>query len=168
MYNILSLIKSKYSTRLYNSLRMLMHGFLYEIFCFLGKCENMYHKILYSVWEVTEIFAYLIILSIISTISFCKYVFLYIYNLSLLSIFFFLYTLLFISIFVYLWQDLASVPELETITKEQPGLVEIRNVGSWIIHRCYNCSMYTHAVHKEFGAALVLINSNIIVSLNTL
>lgn len=61
-------------------------------------------------------------------------------------------------------EDLASVPELETITKEQPGLVEIRNVGSWIIHRCYNCSMYTHAVHKEFGAALVLINSNIISS----
>lgn len=60
--------------------------------------------------------------------------------------------------------NLASVPELETITKEQPGLVEIRNVGSWIIHRCYNCSMYTHAVHREHGAALVLINSNITLS----
>lgn len=60
--------------------------------------------------------------------------------------------------------NLASVPELETITKEQPGLVEIRNVGSWIIHRCYNCSMYTHAVHREYGAALVLINSDIILS----
>jgi len=59
---------------------------------------------------------------------------------------------------------LASIPELETITKEQPGLVEIRNVGSWIIHRCYNCSMYTHAVHREYGAALVLVNSNIAVS----
>ncbi|EZA50753.1 hypothetical protein DMN91_000797 [Ooceraea biroi] len=58
-------------------------------------------------------------------------------------------------------EDLASIPELETITKEQPGLVEIRNVGSWIVHRCYNCSMYTHAVHREYGAALVLINSNI-------
>ncbi|XP_032687284.1 uncharacterized protein LOC116851708 isoform X2 [Odontomachus brunneus] len=57
---------------------------------------------------------------------------------------------------------LASVPGLETITKEQPGLVEIKNVGSWIIHRCYNCSMYTHAVHREYGAALVLINSNIV------
>ncbi|XP_012224788.1 uncharacterized protein PRAS40 [Linepithema humile] len=61
-------------------------------------------------------------------------------------------------------EDLASIPELETITKEQPGLVEIRNVGSWIIHRCYNCSIYTHAVHREFGAALVLINSNIVLS----
>lgn len=61
-------------------------------------------------------------------------------------------------------QDLASVSELETITKEQPGLVEIRNIGSWIIHRCYNCSIYTHAVHREYGAALVLINSNIVVS----
>lgn len=61
-------------------------------------------------------------------------------------------------------EDLASVPELETITKEQPGLVEIRNIGSWIIHRCYNCSIYTHAVHREHGAALVLVNSNIILS----
>ncbi|KAH0946757.1 hypothetical protein HN011_006789 [Eciton burchellii] len=59
-------------------------------------------------------------------------------------------------------ENLASIPELETITKEQPGLVEIRNVGSWIIHRCYNCSMYTHAVHREYGAALVLVNSDII------
>ncbi|XP_014480457.1 PREDICTED: uncharacterized protein LOC106747449 isoform X1 [Dinoponera quadriceps] len=59
---------------------------------------------------------------------------------------------------------LASVPGLETITKEQPGLVDIKNVGSWIIHRCYNCSMYTHAVHREYGAALVLINSNIVLS----
>lgn len=58
-------------------------------------------------------------------------------------------------------ENLACIPELETITKEQPGLVEIRNVGSWIIHRCNNCSMYTHAVHREFGAALVLVNSNI-------
>ncbi|XP_050459296.1 uncharacterized protein LOC126855558 isoform X2 [Cataglyphis hispanica] len=61
-------------------------------------------------------------------------------------------------------EDLASVSELETITKEQPGLVEIRNIGSWIIHRCYNCSIYTHAVHREHGAALVLINSNIVLS----
>ncbi|XP_012539259.1 uncharacterized protein LOC118644154 [Monomorium pharaonis] len=61
-------------------------------------------------------------------------------------------------------EDLASVPELKNITKEQPGLMEIRNVGSWIIHRCYNCSMYTHAVHREYGAALVLINNNILLS----
>ncbi|KAL6428426.1 hypothetical protein ACFW04_008598 [Cataglyphis niger] len=61
-------------------------------------------------------------------------------------------------------EDLASISELETITKEQPGLVEIRNIGSWIIHRCYNCSIYTHAVHREHGAALVLINSNIVLS----
>lgn len=64
----------------------------------------------------------------------------------------------------YFWQDLASVPELEKITKEQPGLMEKRNVGSWIVHRCCNCSMYTHAVHREYGAALVLINNNILVS----
>ncbi|KAF3423136.1 hypothetical protein E2986_00660 [Frieseomelitta varia] len=61
-------------------------------------------------------------------------------------------------------QNLASVPELEGITKEQPGLMEIRNVGSWVIHRCYNCSMYTHAVHRDYGAALVLINTEIVIS----
>lgn len=63
-------------------------------------------------------------------------------------------------------QSLATVSELEGITKEQPGLVEIRNVGSWVIHRCYNCLMYTHAVNRDYGAALVLITSNIVVSIN--
>ncbi|XP_053978077.1 uncharacterized protein LOC128876022 isoform X1 [Hylaeus volcanicus] len=61
-------------------------------------------------------------------------------------------------------QNLATISELEGITKEQPGLVEIRNVGSWVIHRCYNCSMYTHAVHRDYGAALVLINRDIVTS----
>ncbi|CAK9804895.1 hypothetical protein ANTPLA_LOCUS4245 [Anthophora plagiata] len=61
-------------------------------------------------------------------------------------------------------QKLATVSELDGITKEQPGLVEIRNVGSWVIHRCYNCSMYTHAVHRDYGAALVLINTDIVTS----
>ncbi|XP_043262952.1 uncharacterized protein LOC122403478 [Colletes gigas] len=61
-------------------------------------------------------------------------------------------------------QNLATISELDGITKEQPGLVEIRNVGSWVIHRCYNCSMYTHAIHKDYGAALVLINSDIVTS----
>lgn len=44
-------------------------------------------------------------------------------------------------------------------------MVEIRNVGSWVIHRCYNCSIYTHAVHRDYGAALVLINTDIVVSI---
>ncbi|CAL7945062.1 unnamed protein product [Xylocopa violacea] len=61
-------------------------------------------------------------------------------------------------------QNLATVSELEGITKEQPGLVEIRSIGSWVIHRCYNCLMYTHAVHREYGAALVLINTDIVTS----
>lgn len=65
---------------------------------------------------------------------------------------------------VFFNQSLATVTELEGITKEQPGLVEIRNVGSWVIHRCYNCSMYTHAVHRDYGAALVLINTDIVTS----
>lgn len=44
-------------------------------------------------------------------------------------------------------------------------MVEIRNIGSWVIHRCYNCSIYTHAVHRDYGAALVLINTDIVVSI---
>ncbi|KAL2725660.1 ethanolamine kinase 1 isoform X1 [Vespula squamosa] len=64
----------------------------------------------------------------------------------------------------FVFQELATIKDLEVITKEQQGLVEIRNVGTWIIHRCLNCSIYTHAVHKEYGAALVLININMITS----
>ncbi|KAK2579823.1 hypothetical protein KPH14_007509 [Odynerus spinipes] len=61
-------------------------------------------------------------------------------------------------------EELATITDLEGITKEQQGLVEIRNVGTWIIHRCINCSVYTHAIHREYGAALVLINTNIVTS----
>jgi len=61
-------------------------------------------------------------------------------------------------------RKLAMANELEGITKEKSGLVEVRNVGSWIVHYCYNCSIYTHAVHREHGAALVLINADIIMS----
>ncbi|XP_015186924.1 PREDICTED: uncharacterized protein LOC107071951 isoform X1 [Polistes dominula] len=61
-------------------------------------------------------------------------------------------------------EELATINDLEVITKEHQGLVEITNVGTWIIHRCLNCSIYTHALHKEYGAALVLINTNMITS----
>lgn len=61
-------------------------------------------------------------------------------------------------------EELATITDLEGITKEQQGLVEIRNVGKWIIHRCMNCSVYTHAINREYGAALVLINVNMVTS----
>lgn len=61
-------------------------------------------------------------------------------------------------------QNLAIAPKLEGINKEQVGLIESRNVGSWVVNKCNNCSIFTHAVHKEHGAALVLINTNMIVS----
>ncbi|XP_012269863.1 uncharacterized protein LOC105694089 [Athalia rosae] len=61
-------------------------------------------------------------------------------------------------------ENIATITELEGITKELPGLVEVRNVGSWVIHQCLNCSTNTHAVHRERGAALVLINANILTS----
>ncbi|KAI4501725.1 hypothetical protein M0802_003060 [Mischocyttarus mexicanus] len=61
-------------------------------------------------------------------------------------------------------EELATINDLEVITKEHQSLVEVTNVGTWIIHRCLNCSLYTHALHKEYGAALVLINTNMITS----
>lgn len=61
-------------------------------------------------------------------------------------------------------EPLAMAIELENITKEQSGLIASRNIGSWVVNRCINCSMYTHAVNREHGAALVLINTNIISS----
>ncbi|XP_012280046.1 uncharacterized protein LOC105699535 isoform X2 [Orussus abietinus] len=61
-------------------------------------------------------------------------------------------------------ESIATIPELEGITKEQSGLVDVKNVGAWVIHRCYNCSLYTHAVHREYGAAMVLINTSIVMS----
>ncbi|XP_015117236.1 uncharacterized protein LOC107041275 [Diachasma alloeum] len=61
-------------------------------------------------------------------------------------------------------QNLATATELEGISKEQSGLVECRNVGSWIVNCCLNCSKYTHAVHREHGAALVVINTDLVMS----
>lgn len=50
--------------------------------------------------------------------------------------------------------------EILSIAKEQPCLVQVRNVACWIIHRCINCCIDTHALHRERGAASVLINCN--------
>ncbi|XP_026292878.1 uncharacterized protein LOC113217275 isoform X1 [Frankliniella occidentalis] len=56
-------------------------------------------------------------------------------------------------------EDLVEA-EVIGIAKEQPCLVQVRNVVCWIIHRCINCGIDTHALHRERGAACVLINSN--------
>lgn len=42
------------------------------------------------------------------------------------------------------------------ISKVQSSIVRVRNVGLWIIHSCLNCSLNTHAIHREKGAAVVL------------
>ncbi|KAK0088704.1 hypothetical protein PV325_010972 [Microctonus aethiopoides] len=59
-------------------------------------------------------------------------------------------------------EPLATANELEGINKEQCSLVMNKNIDLWCIHRCINCSMYTHAVHRNHGAGLVLINKNMI------
>lgn len=61
-------------------------------------------------------------------------------------------------------ENLAMASKLEGINKEQSGLVESENIGSWIVNKCNNCNMLTHAVHKDHGAAKVLINTNMIMS----
>jgi len=53
-------------------------------------------------------------------------------------------------------EDICSV-ELGGISKEQSALVQVRNVENWIVHHCLNCSTNTHAIHREKGAACVLI-----------
>ncbi|KAF7991441.1 hypothetical protein HCN44_008753 [Aphidius gifuensis] len=61
-------------------------------------------------------------------------------------------------------ENLAMASKLEGINKEQSGLVESENIGSWVVNKCNNCNMLTHAVHKDHGAAMVLINTNMIMS----
>ncbi|KAG8224943.1 hypothetical protein J437_LFUL006443, partial [Ladona fulva] len=57
-------------------------------------------------------------------------------------------------------EDIGKV-ETERITKEQAALVQLRNAGSWVIHLCLNCSMNTHAIHREKGASYVLVNKGL-------
>lgn len=56
---------------------------------------------------------------------------------------------------------------LEKITKAHSELVSTRNIGSWLIHNCINCGVETHAIHKDRGAALVLVTSNLLVCFTT-
>lgn len=58
-------------------------------------------------------------------------------------------------------EDICSV-ELGGISKEQSTLVQVRNVENWIIHHCLNCSTNTHAIHREKGAACVLIAQSLL------
>lgn len=53
--------------------------------------------------------------------------------------------------------------ELGGISKEQSALVQVRNVENWIVHHCLNCSTNTHAIHREKGAACVLIAHSLLV-----
>lgn len=55
-------------------------------------------------------------------------------------------------------EDLVEA-EILNIAKEQPCLVHVRNVACWIIHHCMNCNIDTHALHRDRGAACVLINT---------
>lgn len=57
-------------------------------------------------------------------------------------------------------EDVGKV-EVERISKEQAALIQLRNVGSWVIHQCLNCSMNTHAIHREKGASCVLVSKGL-------
>ncbi|RZF33441.1 hypothetical protein LSTR_LSTR014448 [Laodelphax striatellus] len=58
-------------------------------------------------------------------------------------------------------EDLGTV-ELIGISKEQAVLVEISTLKNWVIHRCCNCDMFTHALNRDKGAASVLVNKELI------
>lgn len=59
-------------------------------------------------------------------------------------------------------QDVGSV-ELAGISKEQAVLVEVHNIGSWIVHHCLNCRMYTHALNTS-NTVSILVNRKLLVS----
>ncbi|XP_066998766.2 uncharacterized protein PRAS40 [Anabrus simplex] len=54
------------------------------------------------------------------------------------------------------FKEMLHAVEHGRISKVQSSLVQIRNIGNWIIHCCLNCSMNTHAIHRDKGAAVVL------------
>ncbi|XP_046686168.1 uncharacterized protein LOC124371852 isoform X1 [Homalodisca vitripennis] len=45
--------------------------------------------------------------------------------------------------------------ELLNIHKEQPALVEVDICGDWVINRCLNCGVYTHALDASTAVVLV-------------
>ncbi|XP_046395547.1 uncharacterized protein LOC124162890 isoform X2 [Ischnura elegans] len=57
-------------------------------------------------------------------------------------------------------EDVGKV-EVDRISKEQASLIHLRNAGTWIIHQCLNCSMNTHAIHREKGASYVIVNKRL-------
>uniref|UniRef100_A0A1Y1K116 Uncharacterized protein n=1 Tax=Photinus pyralis TaxID=7054 RepID=A0A1Y1K116_PHOPY len=59
-------------------------------------------------------------------------------------------------------QDVRQVDKLRRINKEHSGLVASRNVGNWIVHQCLNCDVQTHAIHRDRGAACVLISTKLL------
>lgn len=61
-------------------------------------------------------------------------------------------------------EDVGSV-ELAGISKEQGVLVEVHNIGSWIVHRCLNCGMYTHALDTS-NTVNILVNRKLITDPN--
>ncbi|PSN55384.1 hypothetical protein C0J52_01850 [Blattella germanica] len=62
------------------------------------------------------------------------------------------------------FQEEICTVDLGRISKEQSSLVQVRNVENWIIHQCLNCSTNTHAIHREKGAACVLISKSLLSS----
>ncbi|KAF5287692.1 hypothetical protein FQA39_LY15792 [Lamprigera yunnana] len=60
---------------------------------------------------------------------------------------------------IFFKQDVKQVGKLNRINKEHSGLVISRTIGNWIIYQCLNCDVHTHAIHRDRGAACVLISA---------
>ena len=48
--------------------------------------------------------------------------------------------------------------------QEQPCLVKQKSVGEWIVNKCHNCDMYTHATHVTHDTSRVIVNCSLKVS----
>lgn len=63
---------------------------------------------------------------------------------------------------IFFKQDIKQVEKLSRINKEHSGLVASRTIGNWIIYQCLNCDVHTHAIHRDRGAACVLISAKLL------
>ncbi|XP_057667276.1 uncharacterized protein LOC130900593 isoform X1 [Diorhabda carinulata] len=63
---------------------------------------------------------------------------------------------------VFFEQELLQVVKLKNITKVLPTMVQTRTVGHWNINCCLNCLKETYAVHRDKGAACVVMSSKLL------
>uniref|UniRef100_A0A1B6D8Z6 Uncharacterized protein n=1 Tax=Clastoptera arizonana TaxID=38151 RepID=A0A1B6D8Z6_9HEMI len=61
----------------------------------------------------------------------------------------------------YFFKEDIVCMELLSVHKEQPVLVTSYSLGSWLVHQCLSCHMYTHALNSS-NKSTVLVNKNLV------